>query len=179
MGRERVCIADKATGLSAILMTLALSAGLMASTAAPVYAGEAQKGVLVAEAATAPAAGGDRAKTDGLVRHIDHRIARLHRQLHITADQEPKFQAFADVMRNNAQAMHGMLLEHGQTGDDTAVAKLRWFAQLTSLHADALNKLVPVFDALYLSLSDKQKEQANRVFDEIGVRRPPHHHHAR
>ena len=52
-----------------------------------------------------------------------------------------------------------------------AVARLRWVARLTQAHAENLSKLVPVFDALYQTLSDQQKKNADIVFEGISQRR--------
>lgn len=160
-------------GAMSILMVLSVSAGLAAGTARSAYAGST--GVQIAETTPAPEAAAEPTQAKSPMAHLDARIERLHRQLQITADQEPQFKAFADVMRGNAQAMHALFQERGKKTDHTAVANLHWYAQLTAAHAEALNKLVPAFDALYQSLSDKQKEIADKVFDEFGARRRPHH----
>lgn len=160
-------------GTMSILMVLSVSAGLVAGTVRSAYAGST--GVLIAETTAAPEAAADPAQAKSPMAHVDARIEKLHKQLQITAEQEPQFKAFADVMRGNAQAMHALFQERGKKTDHTAVANLRWYAQLTAAHAEGLNKLVPAFDALYQSLSDKQKETADQVFDEFGARRRPHH----
>jgi periplasmic protein CpxP/Spy len=156
------------------LMVLVVSTALATGIATVARAGDVSAGPLVADAAPAPQAGGGPAKADKPMKHLEATIAKLHKELLITADQEPQFKAYADVMRGNAQAMRDLFEEQGKIPDHTAVTHLRWYAQLTAAHAEGLNKLVPVFEALYQSLSDKQKGIANKVFDEFGVRRPPH-----
>lgn len=108
--------------------------------------------------------------------HVEARIADLHKRLHITADQEPQFKAFADVMRANAQSMEALFHERAQHRDRTAMGQLHWYAQLTTAHAEALNRLLPVFDALYGSLSDTQKKAADAAFVPLRQSRPPHRH---
>jgi periplasmic protein CpxP/Spy len=119
--------------------------------------------------------------------HVEARIAELHNKLRITPDQEPQFKAYADVTRTNAQAMDSLFEEREQsTGTKTAEPadkRLHWYARLTAAHAEAVNKLVPVFDALYQSLSDEQKKTADALFrHELQQRRMPRRdraHHAR
>ncbi len=67
--------------------TLAMS-GAFAQTAAPASA---------PVAASAPAGKHER--------NVEDRIAYLHSQLKITSAQETQWNAFADVMRNNAETM--------------------------------------------------------------------------
>jgi len=115
------------------------------------------------------------------VEHVEARIAELRKKLRITSTQEPQFKAYADVMRSNAEAMDALFQERAQkTGTsaaDTADNQLHWYARLTAAHADAVAKLVPVFDALYQSLSDQQKKAADAIFQEhLQQRRMPHRH---
>jgi periplasmic protein CpxP/Spy len=114
--------------------------------------------------------------------HVDGQIATLHRKLGITAEQEPQFKAYADVMRGNAEAMDALFKERAQsTGPnpaDAADSRLHWYARLTAAHAEGVGRLVPVFDALYQSLSDQQKKTADAVFQRnLQQRRTPHRGH--
>jgi hypothetical protein len=102
------------------------------------------------------------------------RIVDLHKRLHITPAQEPQFKAFTDVMRANAESMQSLFEQRAQHRDRTAPGMLHWYAQLASAHAEAVNKLVPLFDALYQTLSDKQKKAADVVFQDLRQARPPH-----
>jgi hypothetical protein len=74
-------------------------------------------------------------------------------------------------MRANAQTMQTLFDERSKEADVSAVARLRWVARLTGAHAENLNKLVPVFEALYQILSNQQKKAADTVFEEIRQRR--------
>ncbi|HTP81526.1 MAG TPA: Spy/CpxP family protein refolding chaperone [Alphaproteobacteria bacterium] len=112
----------------------------------------------------------------GPAEHVEARIADLHKKLHITTDQEPQFKAFADVMRDNAHSMEELFHQRAQNRDRTATGQLHWYAQLTTAHADGLNKLLPAFDALYQSLSDKQKKAADAAFVPLRQGRPAHRH---
>lgn len=119
-------------------------------------------------AQTAPAAS---AIPEALADSIEIRIAELHRTLGIMPPQEALFHTYADIIRSNAQAINALFLQRAQATDFTAPARLRWYAQLTATHAEAVNKLVAPFDALYRSLSDAQKAAADRHFEQLQQRR--------
>jgi hypothetical protein len=151
---------------------------LLATAAAPTMASAPETGiqapragVLVAQAPAAPAPKPD--KHPGSAAAVEGRIADLHKKLAITPDQEPRFKAYADVMRANAQAMEALFQQRAQNRDMTAPGMLHWHAQLTTAHADALNKLLPPFDALYDGLTATQKKAADATFQALRQGRPP------
>lgn len=130
----------------------------------------------------APAAPAAAHSPRSAIEHVDARIAELHKRLRITPAQESQFKAYADVMRSNAEAMDALFKERAQrTGTnaaDAADSRLHWYARLTAAHAEAVGKLVPVFDALYQSLSEQQKKTADAVFQQqLQQRRAPHRGH--
>ena len=94
---------------------------------------------------------------------VERRIADLHRRLHITPAQEPQFAAFAQQMRANAQEMAALRQQLSQNPHMNAVESLHAYAQLAEAHAQALNRLVPPFQAFYDSLSDPQKRTADAL----------------
>lgn len=108
------------------------------------------------------------------VHDVEARISDMHKRLAITADQEPQFKAYADVLRSNAQAMRDLFQQRAQAPGENAVDRLHWYAKLSSAHADAVNKLVPPFEALYQTLSDQQKKAADVEFGRIRQRRAAH-----
>lgn len=105
---------------------------------------------------------------------VEARISELHRKLRITQAQEPQFKAYADVMRENAQKMEALFAERAKATDKSAVARLRWYAQLTAAHAEAVSKLVAPFEALYQDLSPRQKKVADTLFEQLRQRPAPH-----
>lgn len=160
-----------------------LGHGLTAAAVALAIAGQMPRVIAAAPSplllaqATAPAnetARPARPAPPGPAAHVEARIADLHRRLHITPAQEPQFKAFADVMRANAEAMEQLFQERAQNRDRTAPGQLHWYARLTTAHADATNKLLPVFDALYASLTDKQKKAADAAFTPLRQARSRH-----
>lgn len=124
-----------------------------------------------APAATGQPAPAPAATTTQPPREVEARITELHQRLQITPAQEPQFKAYADVLRANAEKMQAVFDERAKQTDMSAPARLRWVAHLTEVHGENLNKLVPVFDALYQSLSDQQKKAADTFFDELRQRR--------
>jgi hypothetical protein len=105
---------------------------------------------------------------------VEDRIAELHAELGITPQEEPRFDAFAAVMRANAQSM-ATLFQRAQTAspDVTAPDRLRFYAQVSAANADATQRLVPVFEALYQSLSGAQKKAADVAFEGLQIRHDP------
>lgn len=96
---------------------------------------------------------------------VDHRIADLHRRLHITADQETLWNAVAQVMRDDAKAVEAAAkTRQEKLATMSALDNLRSFQQLAQTHADGLNKLSDTFAPLYAAMSDEQKKNADAVF---------------
>ena len=175
-----------AVGALGVFVLLAASSSLLAQTPRTVNTNGLAAVPLVAQAAPAPASPGAASPSAGQSAHahrmhptdpakyVEARISELHKKLRITPAQEPQFKAYADVMRSNAQAMQDLFQERAKGGGVNALDRLRWYAKLTAAHADAVSKLVPPFEALYQSLSDKQKKTADEIFAQIAQRRPAH-----
>jgi hypothetical protein len=106
---------------------------------------------------------------------VEDRIAGLHEEIGITPQQEPRFDAFAAVLRANAQSMETLFRQRSGAAnpDVTALDRLRWYAQVATANADAMQKLVPVFETLYQSLSGAQKKAADTAFEGLQIRRDP------
>ena len=105
---------------------------------------------------------------------VETRIEDLHRNLKITPAQEPQWRQFAQVMRDNAHALDTILQERSANINKmNAVDDLRSYEKLADAHADGLKKLVPAFEALYNTMSDDQKKNADVVFGNF-ERRPRH-----
>jgi hypothetical protein len=96
---------------------------------------------------------------------VETRIKLLHTQLKITPDQETKWDAVADAMRDNAAALDQLAQQRAeQRSHMTAVEDLQSYETIADTHADGLKKLVPAFADLYTAMSDTQKKNADRVF---------------
>ncbi|HKW54719.1 MAG TPA: Spy/CpxP family protein refolding chaperone [Stellaceae bacterium] len=100
---------------------------------------------------------------------VETRIKQLHAQLQITAAQEPQWNAVAQAMRDDAQAMQSAIAQRRQTRSSaTAVDELRSYEQVTETHVAGLQKLIPAFQALYDSMSPEQKKNADAAFRHQG-----------
>lgn len=107
-------------------------------------------------------------KTIGKTSHSDRveaRIGDLRSKLKITPDQEDKWNNVTEVMRENAQKLDSLTQTRIQTANRmTAVEDLKSYSQIADAHAEGLKKFIPAFQALYDSMSDVQKKQADAMF---------------
>ncbi len=116
----------------------------------PVYA--ASEG----QTATAKTAGEDR---------IEKRIKKLHADLKITPAQEAQWNNVAQVMRENHKEMEALTKARAKNEKNmTAVEDLKSYSEIIDAHAAALKKFIPTFEALYASMSDEQKKNADKIF---------------
>ena len=93
------------------------------------------------------------------------RIKDLHSKLKITAEQEAQWNQVADVMREDAKIMDALTATRFEHADEmTAVDDIKSYGEITAAHADGAKKLLPVFSALYSSMSDSQKKEADILF---------------
>jgi periplasmic protein CpxP/Spy len=100
-----------------------------------------------------------------MVDNVEQRIADLHAKLQITTAQQPQWDQFIQVMRDNAQSMDQTFQHRVQTMPAmTATENMQSYAQLASTNAQDVQKLVPAFQALYDTMSDTQKRTADQVF---------------
>ncbi len=106
------------------------------------------------------------------VEHVEARIKELQAKLHITPTQEALWQNVTQIMRDNAQTMDALTQARtDKVKTMTAVDNLQSYSAIVEAHAEGLKKFVPAFEALYASMSDAQKHQADNVFREYRDRR--------
>jgi hypothetical protein len=139
-----------------------------------------------AAAPAAPAASAAATAPAGKPKHkdredmVEQRIADLHSQLGITDAQSQQWDAFAQTMRDNAHKTDEAFKDraqkfHSLSADDA----MKSYAQLAQLHADNMQKMAAAFSTLYASLSDEQKQTADKVFRyEVAKHHKEHHHKA-
>jgi protein CpxP len=96
---------------------------------------------------------------------VEQHITRLHAQLNITPAQQAQWDQFAQVMRDNAKNMNQRFEERG-TGfaSMNAAENMQSYAKLAQQHAQDMQELATAFQALYASMSDDQKRNADAVF---------------
>jgi D-alanyl-D-alanine carboxypeptidase len=96
---------------------------------------------------------------------IEQRIADLHAKLQISAAEQPQWDQFAQVMRDNARTMNQTFQQRVHTLPAmTATDNMQSYAQIATEHAQEMQKLVPAFEALYASMPDSQQRVADKVF---------------
>ena len=140
-------------GVAGALLTLPLAV-VSAQPSGGAVLQLAQAGGRGKAAPAAPQAGGS---------DVDRQIADLKKQLKITPQQEPQFNAFAEVMRNNARDEEAQMRQAGANQRPNAVDALKQAQQMAEMQSNGLKRLVPAFQALYDSLSDPQKKTADQV----------------
>ncbi len=137
----------------AILM---LSLGVAADSAT------AQTGSRPAPAQTQSPAGQKGAQSAG--DPVEAQLGNIKKRLNITAAQQPQFDEFATVVKQNAQAMEALMQKAAQGAEKSAVDGLRTAASFAQTEADNLKRLVPALELLYASLTDQQKRTADQLF---------------
>lgn len=95
---------------------------------------------------------------------VEKHIEALHRRLAITPAEQPQWEAFATVMRNNAQAVEEGHATNVPQTPGNALDELRSLAIRSRLHADNLARLLPPFQALYTVMSPEQRALADATF---------------
>jgi protein CpxP len=96
---------------------------------------------------------------------VERRIKELHGQLQITPAEEPQWNEFAQVMRENARDMDQAFMQRAQQHPTmNAVQNMQSYEQLSEEHAQRVQKLVPAFQKLYDAMPDAQKRVADQVF---------------
>jgi LTXXQ motif family protein len=152
----------------AIAVTGMLGAFLLAFPGATISAGQSEPTQVSPSTSTTsptpPAAQPTRVRPTRVDR-VEARITSLHAQLKITGAQESQWSAFAQVMKDNAKAIDALIQSRAQEAKAmTAVDDLRAYQGIADAHAEGLKKLIPAFEAVYASMSDAQKKNADAVF---------------
>ncbi len=122
-----------------------------------------------------PATRSDHAKPErgGMVQ-VERRITGLQKRLKITPEQQPQWDAFTAVMRQNAVHMEALQRDRAdKVTTMTASEDMRSYADVARAHADDVQRLVPAFDALYAAMTPEQRATADRTFHEFQGRGGP------
>src|SRR6202011_2690729 len=92
-------------------------------------------------------------------------VRTLPRQLGITAAQMPLWGGFAQAMRDNAADTDALFTQPpSAVASMNAADNMHSYAQIARAYADNTERLATVFDSLYASLSDTQKQAADTLF---------------
>jgi len=146
------------TTLAVSLMRSVAFAALMSAPliAAPLTLANAQSKLV--PAATNPA--------DTKGESVEQRITQLHSELRVTPDEESRWNAVAQAMRDNAAKMEKLVAEKHEKAPQnmTALDDLETYQEFTQQHLDGLKNLTSAFKSLYNAMPDAQKKNADQVF---------------
>jgi hypothetical protein len=96
---------------------------------------------------------------------VEVRIKEMHDKLKITAAQEEQWAKVEQTMREDAKVMDELTQTRADHAKDmTAIDDLKSYGEIAAAHADGIKKLTPVFAALYDTMSDAQKKDADALF---------------
>ena len=165
--------------LSNRLASAAIAAALLLPAAALAQSSQAPalgapQGAMPPAAASSPMAGHP-VKGKNAEERVEQRIKELHAQLRITPAEEPQWNQFAEVMRQNARDMDQAFIQRAEQFQSmNAVQNMESYEQIAEAHAQHLQKLVPAFQNLYNSMPDQQKQIADQVFRANAEKRAQH-----
>ena len=105
---------------------------------------------------------------------LDQRITTLKAALKIAPDQEPKWTAVAQAMRDSASSMEKLVAVKRAIPPEktTAVDDLKTYQEFTQVRLDGLKNLNVAFKALYDSMPAAQQKNADAVFEKYGPSTP-------
>lgn len=105
---------------------------------------------------------------------LDQRITTLKAALKITPDQEPKWTAVSQAMRDSASQMEKLVATKRAIPPEktTAVDDLKTYQEFTQVRLDGLKNLNSAFKSLYDSMPAEQKKNADVVFEKYGPSTP-------
>jgi hypothetical protein len=121
-----------------------------------------------------PAPSATEAQNGTLASQIEAQITELRKRLHITPAQQPQWDAFAQVMRENAARMEQFLRDRPTPQKLNAVDSLRAYTALARVHAESMQQLLPAFEALYSAMAADQQRLADQAFHDFQQRLARH-----
>lgn len=146
-------------------MTQAALAILVAALACPVAAGLSAMQAQAEDTASAPA-------TKPMMAQVEQRIATLRTELQITSTEEPQWQQFASVMRENAEKMEQDAAKRAENFRSlNAVENMKSYAEMAVEHGQNMQRLATAFETLYNVMPPEQKKVADEVFQNRAMRR--------
>lgn len=153
----------QSTGVASVAIAALLC--LPAAMAQPRQTAATQGAAPPPPAATASPMAGHPVPGKNAEERVERRIKELHSQLQITAAEEPQWNEFAQVMRENARDMDQVFMQRAQQFPTmNAVQNMQSYEQIAEDHAQRVQKLLPAFQKLYEAMPDQQKRVADQVF---------------
>jgi hypothetical protein len=96
---------------------------------------------------------------------VEEHIRELHAQLRITPAEQPQWDRFANVMRDNARNMDQQFVaRREQFSTMNALQNMESYQRIADAHAQNLQQLVPAFANLYNAMPESQKRLTDQVF---------------
>jgi inorganic pyrophosphatase len=104
---------------------------------------------------------------------VEQRITTLKAALKITPDQEKKWTAVAQAMRDSSSQMEKLVATKRAIPPEktTAVDDLKTYEEFTQVRLDGLKKVNAAFKSLYDSMPAEQKKNADMVFEKYTPQR--------
>jgi periplasmic protein CpxP/Spy len=101
---------------------------------------------------------------------VEQRIQTLKTALQIKPEQESKWNAVAQAMRDNAASMEKLVAEKRKIAPEktTAVDDLKTYQDFAQAHLDGIKHLTSAFKSLYDAMTPEQKKNADQVFEKFG-----------
>jgi len=160
-----------------IARSVAIAALLGATMLATPLAARADPAAIQLAQAAAPQSQAAVGTTESKGETVEQRITNLHAALKITPEEDAKWNAVAQAMRENAAAMDKLVATTRTTApqDMTAVADLQSYQKFAQAHVDGLKNLISSFSTLYAAMPDAQKKVADQVFTTSGREPTPSH----
>ena len=138
-------------------------AALLAASVAPTWAQTADS----KDSKMPPAAA---AATSTKPETVEQRIVTLKTALKIMPDQEPKWTAVAQAMRDSSVQMEKLVATKRAIPPEktTAVDDLKTYQEFTEVRLEGLKKVNSAFKSLYDAMPADQKKNADMVFEKYG-----------
>ena len=154
---------------AALLGLLAGAAGGRGTAVAQTAAAEP---AVAPDVASLPRAGAPTPRAGQIAANVEQHIVELHRRLRITPAQQAPWEAFAQILRDNAAHSAELRRTRAETGSTTALDDLRAYTAMARAHAEDVQRLLAAFQALYEAMSPGQQKIADSAFKEFEQRGP-------
>jgi hypothetical protein len=101
---------------------------------------------------------------------VEQRIETLKTALKITPEQQTKWNAVAQAMRDNASHMEKLVADKRKVAPEktTAVDDLKTYQDFAQAHLDGIKHMSSSFKSLYDSMTPDQTKNADQVFESYG-----------
>jgi Spy/CpxP family protein refolding chaperone len=99
------------------------------------------------------------------VERTEAHIKNLQMALKITKEQQGSWDELTQVMRENAKILEDLIKARiDKKNNMNAVEDLKSYSQISEAQLEGMKKFIPAFEALYNSMSDEQKKNADVLF---------------